>query len=188
MISQNQIAERKRKLRADMKRKRDGLNQEERKRWSDGICRNLQGQPAFRKAETVCFYYPLGSEANLLPLAQTALAFGKQVAFPRVDGSEMEFYHVFSLERFAQGPFHVMEPVGNEAVRGQEMLVFVPGLAFDENGSRMGYGKGYYDRYFGKSSHCLKIGVCYEMQLVSQVPCGKYDICMDAVVTEQRLL
>ena len=76
MMSQNQITERKRKLRADMKQKRDGINQEERKRWSGAICRNLQNQPAFRKAETVCFYYPLGSEVNLLPLAQTTLDLG----------------------------------------------------------------------------------------------------------------
>jgi 5,10-methenyltetrahydrofolate synthetase len=185
MMSQNQITERKRKLRADMKQKRDGINQEERKRWSGAICRNLQNQPAFRKAETVCFYYPLGSEVNLLPLAQTTLDLGKQVAFPRVEGSEMAFYRVLSLEGFAQGAFHVLEPVSSARVCEPEMLVFVPGLAFDEQGSRMGYGKGYYDRYFAKVSHCLKIGVCYKMQLVAQVPCEDCDIHMDAVVTEQ---
>lgn len=187
MISQNHITECKRKLRADMKRKRDGLNQEARKRWSDEICNNLQDQPAFQNAETVCFYYPLGSEANLLPLARTALALGKQVAFPRVEGSEMAFYRVLSLDDFAQGAFHVMEPVSNKIICEPEMLVFVPGLAFDEQGSRMGYGKGYYDRYFARNLLCYKIGVCYKMQLSSQVPCGKYDIRMDAVATEQGI-
>ncbi len=186
MISQNQITERKRKLRADMKRKRDGINQEARKRWSDEVCRSLQEQPAFRRAETVCFYYPLGSEVNLLPLAQKALASGKQVAFPRVEGSEMALYRVLSLEEFAQGAFQVMEPVSSALVCEPEMLVFVPGLAFDEQGSRMGYGKGYYDRYFARNPYCHKIGVCYEMQLVSEVPCEDRDIRMDAVVTEQN--
>lgn len=122
MMSQNQITERKRKLRADMKQKRDGINQEERKRWSGAICRNLQNQPAFRKAETVCFYYPLGSEVNLLPLAQTTLDLGKQVAFPRVEGSEMAFYRVLSLEGFAQGAFHVLEPVSSALCVNQKCL------------------------------------------------------------------
>lgn len=188
MVIENQIEGHKRKLRADMKRKRDALSWEERKRWSDGICRNLQGQPFFRDAETACFYYPLGSEANLLPLAQAALDLGKQAAFPRVVGNGMEFYRVKSLKEFAEGAFHVMEPMGNEIVREKEMLVFVPGLVFDERGSRMGYGKGYYDRYFARAPHCLKIGVCYKMQLVSQVPCGEYDIRMDAVAAEQGII
>lgn len=188
MISQKQIAEHKRNLRADMKRKRDGISQEVRKRWSDEICRNLQEQPAFRKAETVCFYYPLGSEANLLPVAQTALDLGKQAVFPRVEGNEMEFYRVLSLEGFTEGAFHVMEPGGSEVVREPEMLVFVPGLAFDERGNRMGYGKGYYDRYLARTSGCQKIGVCYKMQIVPQAPCEEYDIRMDAVVTEQGII
>ncbi len=188
MVKQKQITEDKRKLRADARRRRDALSYEDIRGWSNEICRVLGEQPTFQDARTVCFYYPLGSEASLLPLAKAALALGKQAAFPRVAGNDMDFYRVLSLEGFSAGAFHVMEPVGDTVVREQGMLVFVPGLAFDGQGGRMGYGKGYYDKYFARTPCCRKIGVCYEMQIVSQVPCGDFDVRMDAVATERGII
>lgn len=179
-----QIEENKRSLRTEAKRKRDALSREERLQWSDRICRKLERQADFLNAAVICFYYPLGSEVNLLPLAQRALDLGKQAAFPRVNGGDMEFYRVSDLEAFAEGAFHVMEPLGEEVICGTDALVLVPGLVFDVSGNRMGYGKGYYDKYFARYPGCRKIGVCFGMQIVPEVPCGPYDIPMDAVVTE----
>lgn len=183
----NLISEYKRNLRTDMRQKRDSLSQAEIAQWSGQICKILQEQEFFRDAEQICFYYPLGNEANLLPLAGRALELGKQAAFPRVHGNDMAFYRVSSLKEFSEGAFHVMEPPGSEKMRVENALVFVPGLSFDSRGGRMGYGKGYYDRYFGGHSGCLKIGVCYEMQLIREVPCERHDIFMDAVVTERGI-
>lgn len=184
MEIKKQIEESKRQLRTAAKRKRDALSEAEITRWSGEICKILEEQPTFRNAVAIFFYYPLGSEVNLLPLAQKALDLGKQVAFPRVKGSDMEFYLVSDLKRFAEGAFHVMEPLGSEAASSEHALVLVPGLAFDVRGSRMGYGKGYYDRYFANYPGCQKIGICYQMQMVEDVPYGKHDIFMDEVITE----
>ena len=184
MAEQKKIDDTKRKIRSEARQNRDSLTQSQIHRWSEEICEILQAQPFFQAAETVYFYYPLGSEANLLPLAQQALDLGKRTAFPRVDGNEMAFYQVSSLQAFAEGAFHVMEPVGDSMMDSAAALVFVPGLVFDSQGNRMGYGKGYYDRYFARYPGCRKVVVCYGMQKIPQVPCGKFDIPMDMVVTE----
>ena len=65
--------------------------------------------------------------------------------------------------------------------------VLVPGLAFDAQGRRMGYGKGYYDKYFARYSECIKVGICYAVQIIDEVPTSQYDITMDAVATEQGI-
>ena len=173
-------------MRLDARQRRDALSGMEVSQWSDKICRILEEQPCFMEPENICFYYPLGNEVNLLPLAERALQSGKRVSFPRVSGDDMEFYQVSDLQEFAEGAFHVMEPTSRD-VMGGDALVFVPGLLFDGRGGRMGYGKGYYDRYFSRHMGCRKIGVCYEMQFIRQVPCNRYDVLMDDVVTEQGI-
>lgn len=184
MEKQMQIEEAKKQMRRQAKAKRDALSREDRAAWSKAVCSRLARQPFFQDAKTVCFYYPLGSEVNLLPLAEAALESGKRTAFPRVDGDRMDFCRIFGLEEFAEGAFHVMEPVTDELVGAEDALVLVPGLAFDECGGRMGYGKGYYDRYFSRYPSCRKVGICYEAQKEQEVPCGRYDIAMDTIVTE----
>ncbi|MCI8299087.1 MAG: 5-formyltetrahydrofolate cyclo-ligase [Lachnospiraceae bacterium] len=178
----------KRQIRLSFGQKRNALSETEVRLRSEKICDMLQQQYWFQKAEKICFYYPLGKEVNLLPLAAAALALGKQTAFPRVNGADMEFYQVHDLSEFAPGTFGVMEPVGREKVSAENGLVLVPGLVFDREGGRMGYGKGYYDRYFSRVPACCKLGVCFEMQLISQTPCDRHDIFMDGVVTEQRII
>ena len=175
----------KQQLRVVLKRRRELLSPKETQQLSAKICENLQNQPSFLQADTVYFYYPLNTEANLLLLAEKALSMGKQIAFPRVNGTKMDFYQVNSLTEFTEGTFHVMEPTGQQKICQKDPLVLVPGLAFDLQGRRMGYGKGYYDKYFARYPDCMKIGICYAMQIIDEVPTSQYDIPMDAVATEQ---
>lgn len=96
-------------------------------------------------------YYPLGSEVSLIPFYKFLLKGEVPLAFPRVQGMSMDFYQVFSLDDLKEGAFHVMEP--DNACKKAEWeyaLCFTPGSAFDREGGRFGYGKGYYDRYFEK--------------------------------------
>ena len=188
MIKDNNPFTEKQKIRSTAKQKRGSLCNEERQLLSDKICAHIKIQPWFLQAEKVCFYYPLGSEANILPLAELALKSGKQTAFPRVCGEEMAFYQVSGMEEFSQGAFHVMEPVGNQIVSDTAALILVPGLAFDRQCRRMGYGKGYYDKYFARYPGCRKIGICYELQLIAEVPCSQLDVSMEALATERGML
>lgn len=177
----------KKQIRLSLKQKRSVLSDLEVRSLSETICDVLQKHLCFQNADKICLYYPLGKEVNLLPLASAALALRKQTAFPRVNDSELEFYQVQTLSEFVQGTFGVMEPVSSEKISAEHGLVLVPGLAFDTEGGRMGYGKGYYDRYFARYPECCKIGICYEMQLISKVPCDQHDVRMDGVATEQGL-
>ena len=175
----------KEKVRERLKREREMLSKEQVQQDSEKICMKLRGHIWFWHADTVCFYYPLGNEVNLLPLAQEALACGMKVAFPRVHGEVMDFHLVSSLGDFAKGCFQVMEPTGGEMIQSEEPLVLVPGVGFDFYGNRMGYGQGYYDRYFSKHPSCRKVGIAYSQQLVESLPKCHYDVHMDGIVTEQ---
>ena len=100
----------KKQIRDLLKGRREGLAPAQVQGLSEKICRNICRQPWFLQAGTVCFYYPLGNEVDLLPLAREALGMGKELAFPRVEGKGMEFFRVGSLDEFREGSFHVMEP------------------------------------------------------------------------------
>ena len=79
----------------------------------------------------------------------------------------------------------VMEPVETNPIDWEEALVLVPGVAFDRQGSRMGYGKGYYDRFFEGKTDCVKVGVAYELQVADQLPTEENDLPMEYLVTEK---
>ncbi|MCI8483960.1 MAG: 5-formyltetrahydrofolate cyclo-ligase [Lachnospiraceae bacterium] len=177
--------ERKQQIRKVLKQKRDSLTKEQARKLSAEICGHIQCHQWFQQAETVCFYYPLGKEANLLSLAERALAQGKKAAFPKVNGKEMDFYQTASLKEFQEGCFHVMEPVGKRKIYEKDALVLVPGLGFDTFGGRIGYGGGYYDRYFSRHPHSYKLGISYAGQLLETLCREPHDILMDGVVTEE---
>ena len=118
-------AQEKQQFRAVRKAARARLSQNQVQKASLEIAAKVQVCSWFRQAEWVYFYYPLGKEVNLLPLAQQALERGMQIAFPRVEGNEMGFYQVSSLADFREGFFHVMEPTGKHAIQEKSPLVLV---------------------------------------------------------------
>ena len=180
--------ETRKQIRERLKQKRDSLSQAQVQQWSAEICKNIEAHPWFVQAETVCFYYPLGKEADLRPLAETAWSMGKKTAFPRVAGREMQFYQADSFTEFAEGSFHVMEPVGTTVIYQEDALVLTPGLGFDWQGARIGYGGGYYDRYFAGRPHKYKLGVAYAMQLVERLHPKVHDVRMDGVAAETGIM
>lgn len=182
------MAKQKASQRAEFLNKRSKLSREQVRERSEQICRKLLALPLFLQAKTVYFYYPLEKEVSLLPAAEAALAMGKQVGFPKTEGTYIRFYRVVSLEDFSQGRFQVMEPPGRELLTEPAPLILTPGLVFDERRNRMGYGKGYYDRYGTEFPGAVRIGIAYELQMARQVAVDTYDVPMDYVLTEKRLI
>lgn len=178
--------ERKQQIRAELTKKRNELTQKQTEAYSRKICEVLYQYLQKEHAEIIYCYYPLGKEVNVLPLAERLLQEGKKVAFPRTCGARMDFYAVISLSQFAEGAFHIMEPVGEVALKEETPFVIVPGLGFDDKKNRIGYGKGFYDRYFARFPSCRKIGAAYGTQLVKEVFADKYDIPMDVIITESE--
>lgn len=182
----------KQQIRKEYKYKRNMMSSEQVQEYSEDICRNLLKMDVFQQAEVVFFYYPLGNEVNLLTAAKKAVEMGKTVGFPKTEGDVIRFYPVDSLEDFVEGCFHVMEPISQlcfekEALQGRKHVMLIPGVAFDKKRNRMGYGRGYYDKYMEELQETIKIGIAYELQIAEELPVDKYDVVMDYLVTEKGI-
>lgn len=182
-------------LRKKMKEKRAALTPDAYAARSHMICELLWQMPVVREARRICCYAPLPQEVDLWELIERFFAMGdRQIAFPRVYAqdadSRMDFYEVGSRQELSEGVFHVLEPVGDgrTPVDWEDALVLVPGVAFAADGSRCGYGKGYYDRYFSEHPGLVRIGIAFDVQLTGELPplCEPTDIRMDYVQTEYR--
>lgn len=185
----------KRTLRKKMKDKRAAMTPDAYAARSHMICEMLSRMLVFREAHRIYCYAPLPQEADLWELIDQLLARGdKQLAFPRVIGADgenrMEFYEVRSRGELMEGAYHVMEPIddGREPVDWTDALVLVPGVAFSKDGARMGYGRGYYDRYLSEHPELVRVGIAFDVQLTDELSavCEVTDIQMDYVQTEYR--
>ena len=181
----------KKRLRSEYKKKRQQLGEEFRQIYSIQICRRLSEYFKPGRYDMVFAYYPLGYEASVLPFIEEL--WGKQVktAFPKVFGEELFFYEVDDVSQLEEGAFHIMEPVmGKTKIFSdwtKRILVLTPGLAFDRQGNRMGYGKGFYDRFFEAVPEVYKVGIAFECQMAEQLKAENWDVKMDAVITEKRI-
>ena len=136
----------KKEIRKQYKMLRNKMSEMEVKEKSDRICQNIISSNLFQQAERILAYAPLGNEVDIRPVIEEGWRQQKRIVFPKVFGDTMRYFEISSFSQLKEGTFHVMEPVETNPVDWEEALVFVPGVAFDRQGNRMGYGKGYYDR------------------------------------------
>ena len=156
--------------------------------YSQKICKACASLEEFQKADTVLLYFAKGSEADLSSLCEIALREGKRVAYPRcLDRERMEFFEISSLSDLEKGYFGIMEPkIDAPKCSFENAVCFVPALAFDLEGYRLGYGGGYYDRYLSDFSG-TKVGVAYDDCVTDKLPRGEHDIKTDYIITESRV-
>lgn len=184
----------KMELRKKYLEKRATLPKDVREARDARICRNILSSAVYRYADVLLMFYPMRGEADVLPVMKNALSCGKRVAFPRCNAEDhsMIFYYVTSEEDFEQGAYGIMEPktslpvFEHGSVTAQNVLCLVPAIVYDRRGYRVGYGGGYYDRFFGKVRPA-SIGVVYEEFILKTVPHGRYDITVDVVVSERGI-
>lgn len=111
--------------------------------------------------------------------------------FPKTEGEDMSFYEVEYIEDLVKGRFGIYEPSSlSPKFMDTVGICFVPGIAFDKSGNRIGFGKGYYDRFLKDKPQITKIGICYDFQLLKkvQIPSDEFDIKMDMIVTEKEVI
>ncbi|MCD6527785.1 MAG: 5-formyltetrahydrofolate cyclo-ligase [Desulfuromonas sp.] len=152
-------------------------------------CR-VQQLEEFQQARTVALYSPIRGEVATCQLLAEALLADKRVVYPRVDANKMVFVQIESESQLRPGTFGVSEPVGQEIVAPAELdLVIVPGVAFGRCGSRLGYGKGYYDQTFeNRPSSCVLVGLGFSFQLEDHLPKEEHDVGLDWIVTDREVL
>lgn len=183
------IREIKINLRAKHRRFRERMNPEQKRKLDAAIEAKVLGLREYAQAGTVFTYVSKSIEVDTTGIIRAALLNHKRVAVPRcVPGTrEMEFHAINSMEDLEPGAFGVLEPkpkAENLVDRGEKGLCIVPGLAFDPQGFRLGYGKGYYDRFLsgfqGKT-----VGICYLGCVQWNLPHGYYDRPVDILITER---
>lgn len=144
--------------------------------------------PEFAAATVVGLYSPVRNEVFTEEIFTAARLAGKTVAYPRVRVDQLDFVVVTQRQELVPGAFGILEPGGVKIVPLAALeLVVVPGVAFDFAGHRLGYGKGYYDRFLQEGQGCL-VGLCFDFQLVTKLPAEIHDVRMDLLVTDERTL
>jgi len=170
-------------LRRQLSAARSRLGAADAARLSLAICARVLAMPVFRAALHVVLYRAIGNEVDPASLATSAASLGKRVHYPVADMDRWEFYS----PRNGSAP---SEPTDSNplAPETRDVCFLVPGLGFDHRGARLGRGSGWYDRALARHPHGWRVGLAYEFQLVPSLPEASWDIRMNAVVTEARVL
>lgn len=188
------LREAKRSLRARVLRERDAIPAEFRAAASRAIVAALAARDDFASAGTLLLTLPFGSEWDTRPLIHAALARGKRVALPRVNPAKrmLDLCAVTDVARDAVSGFRgIAEPGAHCELLPADAIdwVLVPGVAFDLQGRRMGYGGGYYDRLLPLLlPRTRRVAGAFEVQVVDHVPAAAHDLAIEALVTETRSL
>ena len=183
------IREVKKKLRLEFKTLRRNMSFEEKNKKDMAILDRVRKLPEYQSAKTLLTYVSTDIEVDTKALIERALLDGKMVAVPRCTPGKihMKFYVIRSLDDLEPGAFGVLEPSlekCRELKNFNGSACILPGLGFDIQGYRLGYGKGYYDRFLSKYDG-KNIGVCYNICLKSLLPHGRYDKMVDILVTDK---
>jgi len=180
-------------LRQRVLAERDRLSPKERATYSAAILERFLALPEVTAATTVMTFVTFRSEVDTLALIDRLLAAGKTVAVPKVLAPrEMACFRLRDRQReLVAGAWDIPEPCADlECVDPQTIdLVVVPGSVFATDGSRMGYGGGFYDTYLcGVRPQTPLVGLAFELQIVPELPCEAHDLPVDAIVTEDRVI
>jgi 5-formyltetrahydrofolate cyclo-ligase len=180
----------KRALRTRVRALRDALEAAERALGSRSIATAVLELPEVRAISTAMVFASFGSEVDTMPIVEGLLDRGVRVALPRVEGADLVPIAFRAGDPLVEAAFGMPEPAAGEHVPPLEIdLAVTPGLAFDRTGRRVGYGGGFYDRFFATARPGLvKVAVCFAVQLVDEVPHGAHDVAVDVVVTEREVL
>jgi 5-formyltetrahydrofolate cyclo-ligase len=193
-----ELREQKRRFRRHIKNLISVRSEAELEIASTVMVRRLLALPEWRKAAVVLGFSPIRGEPDIKPALEAAIAEGRIVGLPRVTEEGLSFHRVFALnEAETESNLGIKEPdeslpkISIPPQSGDPMLVIVPGLAFDRSFSRLGRGGGYYDRFIRRlretangPSSVFFVAVCFDAQLVDEVPAAENDEPVDAVVTE----
>jgi 5-formyltetrahydrofolate cyclo-ligase len=177
----------KRAVRARILAARDGMSASERDRAGARIVDHVVSLPEVGRASTVMAFWSFGSEPDTAPLLEALDSRGIRVALPRIVGGDIQAYAYAPGDAVTVTSFGASEPSTGEALDPSTIdIVLTPAVAFDRSGRRVGYGGGFYDRFFPRTRpDTLRVGIGFDVQLVDQdLPSGHFDLGLDAIVTE----
>lgn len=174
-------------LRKMLLEKRDNTSFDFMKIASDKIQKKLKKIDVFRKAQSIGVYYPISNEVLTQSIIQEAISKGKEVYLPRVTGTEIEFRRIVDFTNLERGSFEIMEPRKDCQVNNNLDIILVPTVGISPKGVRLGYGHGFYDRFLSKYK-TTTISIVLEKQIVKNIPKSDYDMLIDWIVTEDKII
>ncbi len=178
----------KKRLRNQYRQYRLDIPEDIKAEYDKRICDALMQMVSFRYSETILMYAPLKGEIDIIPIAIKALELGKKVAFPRCveDPRNLDFKYVNSLDDLSAGSYSIEEPSEEleSVVDFSKSICIIPGIVFDREGYRVGYGKGYYDRFLSVYDG-TKFGLAYSECVIDTVPRGRFDKHVDILISEK---
>lgn len=173
----------KTELRREIRARKRAMTEEEIETRSAKLAQLFFASEAYQKAKTIYGYLPYNQEVRTVPMLERALKDGKKVAVPKVYGEEMKFLYLDNLNAVSKGYAGIPEPIADEPVAQDETaLVLMPGLAFDPQGHRIGYGGGFYDKFLAAEPNHPTLALCYEFQMLPKLDVEDHDIPVDTVL------
>lgn len=175
-------------LKESMLEKRDSMPNDEIAEKSAQIKSRLFGLEQYKKSKTIMFFVSFGSEISTHGMIKEALR-NKSVIVPKVAHHEIEPSVIIGFDNLVPGKFGILEPIETMNIANKNIdIVLVPGIVFDKEGHRIGYGYGFYDKFLAKVPKAVKIGLCFDFQFVDKIPRETHDVSVDFIVTEKRVI
>ena len=170
-------------LRKTIREKKRAMTAEQIEAASSRLAELFFASEMYQKAKTVYGYLPYNQEVRTVPMLERALQDGKRVAVPKVYGDEMKFIYITDLSAVEKGYAGIPEPVADEPVADDPTaLVLMPGLVFDPQGHRIGYGGGFYDKFLSSEPEHPTLALCYDFQVMPHLQTEEFDIPVDCVL------
>ena len=173
----------KKELRARIRALKRSMTPEQIEEKSAALGRLFRQTELYRQAKTIYGYLPYNQEVRTVAMLEQAMADGKRVAVPKCCGDEMRFIFMEDLSLVEKGYANIPEPVADGPIADDPTaLVLMPGLAFDREGHRIGYGGGFYDRFLAAEPDHPTLALCYDFQMMDHVETEEFDIPVDCVL------
>ena len=179
--------EEKKVIRKQIFAKRKEHTDQQIEKLSRQVTEQVQSLAVFQEADKIYAYVDYNHEVMTGFLIEEAWKRGKKVAVPKVVGKDLVFYELKSFDQLEEGYFHIPEPARGEIVDWTDPLMIMPGVAFDCQCHRVGYGGGFYDRFLEKHPNMKTVAVAFDFQMVEKAPWEKTDIQPEYVVTERKI-
>lgn len=189
----NMYLETKKEIRKLILGRRDAVDPKLREQWDNSVFDRLVHSEYYKKARVIFAFVSFRSEVDTHRIINRALADNKIICVPRIKSKDtgIELYRINSMNDLEKGYFGILEPSEHcQAVDCRDIeLILMPGAAFDRNGSRLGYGRGYYDRFLeGMDNRVQKLALAYHFQVLDRVPTDELDIPVDAIITDEECI
>ena len=179
--------ESKKDIRRRVLAERNFITEKEWREKSHRIYEKVVTHPFFLHAEEIYCYVDYKNEVATRDIIETAWNLGKKVAAPKIVSDVMEFYYIHDFKELASGYCQIMEPVTRQIANGDNVMVIMPGAAFDKSRNRIGYGRGFYDHYLEKHTGFHTLALAFELQFVENIPVDQYDVKPEVIVTEDKI-